>query len=451
MDHMGSCRTQLPGVGAKRGGVLPNRTRALLFIMAEALIVFLCLPLCSSRGEAFYMAVVPGFVVYVALYRGRIARKTLRRHLAYLAVVSLAAVGGLLALARMTPNVGISAAELLITVYFLAALYILLVGGDQAARVVLARMRLRGAVLQAVRVLLLMAVGGPFVTAALATHWPKFHDTSNPQDLYDYRYEAVGFRAADGVGLAAWFIPAQTTASDTTVIVVPARGMSKTAFLPYAGMLAGDWFNVLLVDPRGEGESDGHTRGFGVIEGQDVTGAVDYLRRSRPGESRHIFALGVSEGASAALAAARADDRIEAVIADSVFPTPAAELERVMPPLPGPLAKYFEKSTLLLASIQLGCNLFESGAERDVAAIAPRPVMIIQGQDDRVVSAGQAEELYAAAGGQTLLWKVRSAGHADCLATCPATYSRTVCRTLRYVRLGMPPFYWVEKAQAAQG
>ena len=260
--------------------------------------------------------------------RHSLSGRLLWRHTIYFAVIGLAAVGGLLALARITPNVSISAAELAVTVYFLAAHLYSADGGRPggqrgpvaacwALRAPPPRKKVSGPFFGK-RVLTpfsskpcgccsLVAVGIPFVAAALATHWPKFHDTSNPQELRDFRYEAGRIRATDGVHLEGWFIPTQTTGSDTTVIVVPARGMSKTAFLPYAAMLAGDWFNVLLVDQRGEGESQGHTRGFGVLEARDVVGAVDYLRAARPRESRHVFALGVSEGASAVLAGARAD------------------------------------------------------------------------------------------------------------------------------------------------
>ena len=47
-----------------------------------------------------------------------------------------------------------------------------------------------------------------------------------------------------------------------------------------------------------------------------------------------------------------------------------------MPPLPWPLDQYFQKATLLAASTQFGCNLLESGADRDIAAISPRPVLV---------------------------------------------------------------------------
>ncbi len=459
-------------------GTAPSKARVPILILAELAVIGISLALCPSRAEAFYMAVVPGFLVYAALNRHSLSGRLLWRHVIYFAVIGLAAVGGLLALARITPHVSISAAELAVTVCFLAAIYILLMAGDQIICAGLSRVfgegtkgrrhegteakaafgTCRSASLRpsvpwslasfartALRVLVLVAVGGPFVMAALATHWPKFTDTSNPQELRNFRYEPAAFDATDGVHLRGWFIPTQGGDSDTTVIIVPARGMSKAAFLPYAGVLAGDWFNVLLVDQRGEGDSDGHTRGFGVLEARDVVGAVDYLREARPRASCHVFALGVSEGASAVLAGARADPRIEAVIVDSAFPNPAADLQQMMPPLPWPLDQYFQKATLLAASAQLGCNLFESGADRDIAAISPRPVLVIRGQADETVSADEAEELYSAAGNPVMLWQVRGAGHAESLSVHPGDYSHVVCNTLRYVRLGMPAFHWVHK------
>lgn len=430
--------------------------QASLLVLAEIAVFGLSMALCRSAADAVYVAAVPGFLVYAVLFRQDAARRLSWRHGVYFAALGLAATACLIALAQMMPLVSLSWLEVLAAVYFLAALYILLWVADQIINAAVARAlgiagdarlpRRRVVPKTVLRILALILLGGPFVAAAMATHGPKFKDTSNPKQLGGVEYEPVGFCTADGVRLHGWFIPATDMSSDTSVIVVGARGMSKTCFLPHAVMLADGWFNVLLLDLRGEGESEGHTRGFGVVEGRDVVGALDYLRQARPHQSLHVFALGVSQGASAVLAAARADPRIEAVVADSTFPRPATELEGMTSWLPWPLSDYFQKTTLLLASAQLGCNLFESGACRDVAQIGPRPVLLIHGQEDHAVPVRQAEELFRLARDPAMLWKVHGASHGESLSANPVDYSGVVGKMLRSVRLGLPPFQWAAKA-----
>jgi pimeloyl-ACP methyl ester carboxylesterase len=418
----------------------------LCFVAAEAAVFGLSAIACGSAAEAVYVAAIPGFVIYAAMFRRTALKRLSWKHGAYLAALSVAVGGCLIAFTYVNPYVRIGWQEVLVCIYFLAALHILLWSGDQVFSALLSRaFGIAGnpaapGRLGLLRLAALVLVGGPFVASALVTHWPKFQDALDPKELCDLEYQPMGFYTRDQVRLEGWFIPATANASDTTVIVVPGRGVSKSCFLPHAMMLADWWFNVLLLDLRGEGDSDGHVRGFGVIEAQDVVGAVDCPRQARPQQSRHVFVLGISQGAAAALAAARTDDRIEAVVADSVFPSPAAELRGLTAWLPWPLNWHYEQTTLLFASLELGRNLFREGPYRDIAAVSPRPVLLIHGREDTVIPPREAEGLFSAAGYPAMLWQVRDAGHAEGLQANPASYARVVSRMLLRVRMGLPPF-----------
>jgi len=438
----------------------------LCFIAAEVAVFGLSTIACGSAAEAVYVAAIPGFVIYAAMFRRTVLKSLSWKHGAYLAALSVAAGGYLIAFTYVNPYLRIGWQEILVCLYFLAALHILLWSGDQVFSALLSRVlgipvraapaeparhqagragysriirRFRSGLVP-LRLAALVLIGGPFVASALVTHWPKFQDVLDPKELCDLEYQQMGFYTRDQVRLEGWFIPATANSSDTTVIVAPGRGVSKSCFLPHAMMLADWWFNVLLLDLRGEGDSDGHTRGFGVIEAQDVVGALDCLRQARPQQSSHVFVLGISQGAAAALAAARTDDRIEAVVADSVFPSPAAELRGLTAWLPWPLDWHFEQTTLLFASLELGRNLFREGPYRDIAAVSPRPVLLIHGREDTVIPPREAEGLFSAAGYPAMLWKVRNAGHAEGLQANPANYARVVSRMLLRVRMGLPPF-----------
>ncbi len=292
----------------------------------------------------------------------------------------------------------------------------------------------------------MVLLGGPVVAAALATHWVKFGDATDPGRLRGLAYEQAGFYTSDGVHLRAWYIPTHDAlGGDTTVVLVPGRGMGKASAILQAERLTKIGSNVLLMDLRGEGGSEGHSRGFGVVEAKDVSAAVGYLRQAHPQQSRQVFALGISQGASAVLGAAATDRRIEAVVADSVLPSPREEIGRVASWMPWPLDRYFRETTLLLASVQLGHDLQVEGASGRIAWISPRPVLMIHGQEDQAVPIQAAQKLYASAGLPAMLCRVPGAGHAECFLRDPEGYSQVISKTLRSVRAGLPAFEWASE------
>ena len=277
------------------------------------------------------------------------------------------------------------------------------------------------------------AVAGPYLGATFLTHWVKFADATDPRSALGVEYQTVHFAAGDGVRLEGWFIPAACP-GDATVIVAPGRGLSKACFLDYARMLRDNDYNVLLFDLRGEGGSEGHTRSLGVHEADDVLGALEFLKRYRPQESRFVFALGIAHGAMAAIAAAESDRRIGAVVVDSAFADIRSALDQVVRSLPRPLAWYVRESTLLAASAELGRNLFEAGPERLVNHISPRPLLIVHGQEDTISSPEDARRLYAAAGGPKALWQVPMAGHCQAIIFGQLDYPAQVLAVFKAAR-----------------
>ena len=93
---------------------------------------------------------------------------------------------------------------------------------------------------------------------------------------YGLAYQDVAFRAGDGVGLSAWYLPARNGAA---VVLLPGAGSTRTAVLGQAAVLARHGYGALLVDTRGHGRSGGHAMDFGWWGGRDIAAAVSYLAR----------------------------------------------------------------------------------------------------------------------------------------------------------------------------
>jgi pimeloyl-ACP methyl ester carboxylesterase len=410
--------------------------------------------ICGNWAGGVYLAAVPAYAVHTVLTSPGGWRRLLSWRLwAVLAGVALAAGAYLAAVAGTSTRLDVRWAEVGYAVYFLAALYILLRWLDRLVWLGLGKALAKvsrgagwaGRAGVALRLAVLVAVGGPLVASALMTHWVRFAETSDPRQLTGADYAPAAFLAADGTEIRGWHMPCPDPASDASVILAPGRNMGKSTMVPVATRLNLAGYSVLIIDLRGEGASGGHSRGLGATESQDVIGAVNYLRWAHPRQSRHIFAMGILQGATAVLAAAAGDARIEAIVADSPLPGPQDELKEVAGALPGPLGDYFRQATLSLASFQAGYDLSSKSASRCIGQIGPRPVLLIYGQDDALVQREAIGQMLAQAR-PSMLWRAPQAGHGEALLRHGDEYCDIMRKLFASVECHLPPFEWAQTA-----
>ena len=124
----------------------------------------------------------------------------------------------------------------------------------------------------------LQVVGG----AALgyyATHRPE---SAVGEPSLGVAHEDVTLTTSDGLELEGWYVPSRNRAA---VLVFPGRSGNKQH---HARNLIGHGYGVLLVDNRGQGESEGDPNSFGWDDETDVNAALDFLTdRSRRGCQPH--------------------------------------------------------------------------------------------------------------------------------------------------------------------
>ena len=237
----------------------------------------------------------------------------------------------------------------------------------------------------------------------------------------------VAFRTADGVLLAAWWRPGNR---DGAVLLAHGWGGNREQMLPQARALARRGFGVLLFDLRGHGASEGRCGG-GEGEPLDVEAASGFLA-GQPGV-RWIAAVGYSLGGVAVGLAAARDPRIRAAAVEGAPPTLDAELE----------AEYGGDGPLAVRSVRATMRLLGVHAERvrlvdHVAALAPRPLLLVFGEHDELTGPDSAERIREAAGPSAELWLVPSTGHADLVAPPGEALSRRVASFLDEARARDP-------------
>lgn len=148
--------------------------------------------------------------------------------------------------------------------------------------------------------------------------------------------------------------------------------------------------NVLLVDQRAHGRSEGNTITFGIRERLDLLDWVNYAL-SRFGEDVKILIYGVSMGGATVLMASDLGlpQNVKGLIADCPFAKPLDVIIYVgeRTPFPNKLIRPF---ALLAAKIYGGFDLLETDA---VCAVKNTniPILIIHGEDDRYVPCKMSE------------------------------------------------------------
>ncbi len=226
--------------------------------------------------------------------------------------------------------------------------------------------------------------------------------------------EDVEFRSRDpqiaGLTLRGWWIPGRTATGPSVILVHGLKSCRRDEnVLMAAGMLHRNGFGVLLMDQRDHGDSDDEDLRFaaGTEEYLDVLGAWDWLAAQGVPEDR-IGILGMSFGAATTVIAGGEEPRVAAVWEDSSF----ADMDEAIRDYlahegyPSILAPGGE----LAARVVAGDDLTAKSPLAEIPAYAGRPLAIVHGEGDTLLSPHYADELRDAAAASDVdlreFWKV---------------------------------------------
>lgn len=207
--------------------------------------------------------------------------------------------------------------------------------------------------------------------------------------------------------LRGWWLPRPE--SDRVIICCHGYRGGKFELVGIGSALWRAGNNVLLFDFHGHRPSHGVrvSLGHGAID--DFMGAVEYAKSRVP--NPRIGAIGFSMGASVVIIGAARSPDIRAVVADTPFSTHSdvvSHAVRRVLHIPGePFARIAD---LFLPSMA-GYRGRDVEPVREVAAIAPRPLLLIHGTEDSISPLQQGLDVYAAAGEPKELWIAEGAEH----------------------------------------
>lgn len=263
-----------------------------------------------------------------------------------------------------------------------------------------------------VRVLRLIGVvAGIYVCFILVLFLLKdrfiYHPIRHPRGNWEQpalHVEDCTFGTSDGLRLHAWWRPAEDPDHAPTLLWFHGNAGNLTHRAENLSMIPRS-VNVLLVDYRGYGKSQGHPTEKGLY--LDGEAAYRYLTEERDIEPDHIIAYGRSLGTAVALQVAT-EREVAGLILESPFRSAGAMAHHMFPFIPG---------RLMLPGV------FDNAARIGNLEV---PLLVIHGRKDRIVPFKQGRALYDQAPEPKRFHPLPHAGHNDTYAAGGPDYFPTI-------------------------
>ena len=220
---------------------------------------------------------------------------------------------------------------------------------------------------------------------------------------------------ADGTKLDVWVIKARGEDSESpparrgTVLILHGIIDSKARFFGMAQAMADMGYNVVLLDHRAHGRSEGVYTTFGAKEKFDARDVIDSLLNS--GEiTEPLYVFGHSMGAAIAVQYAAVDPRCKAVMAAAPYTDMRDAARRFVPFMN---AEKFEDIVLRAGEL---ADFNPDDASAIIAAGQLKiPLLVIHGRIDAIVPHAHGQAVYEAANVEKKLMTFPMLGHVTLL------------------------------------
>lgn len=230
------------------------------------------------------------------------------------------------------------------------------------------------------------------------------------EKLKKIEYEEVYVTSHDGLKLYGRYYHVK----DGAPISIGFHGYRGSAFRDFSGgalMVMENGHNLLLIDQRATGKSEGKTITFGIKEKYDCLSWVNYCI-NRFGEDVKIFLRGISMGSATVLMASGLDlpKNVIGISADCPYSTPKAIIKKVVKDMKFPSFAYI--------FITIGAKVFGHFNINDEGAVeavkrSKIPVILLHGEDDGFVPCYMSKEIYESYNGEKRLFTFSKANHGN--------------------------------------
>lgn len=233
--------------------------------------------------------------------------------------------------------------------------------------------------------------------------------------------------ARDGAKLYSYLIPAEKSSN---IYVLCAHGYRGTRYGDFGGQAQfyhSLGYNVILIDQRAQGKSEGKYIGFGYFEAPDVIDWLNFYTEKFGNDIKFIIA-GISMGAATvciAAGSAELPENVICAISDCAYTSADDELKYCLPHYAHLPAEPVCSIANLLNAKTAGYS-FKKAAPISAVKNAKVPMLFIHGGADDFVPTAMVYKLYDACSTEKDLLIVENAIHAQSFFADPEKYKQKV-------------------------
>jgi pimeloyl-ACP methyl ester carboxylesterase len=273
---------------------------------------------------------------------------------------------------------------------------------------------------------MVLSTGVGYVAAAYTvSRWLTRPSRGRPQETPDalgLPWDRIECRTVDGVRLCGWVVTPPRPRG--TIAFFHGLRRNRASTLGRVALLAAEGFRCVAFDHRAHGESTGRRSSFGFHEGRDVAAVLELVRQTWPHQP--VAALGISMGAAALCYAAEHTSRCGAVVLESCYHDIASAFENRLQHGFPPWYQRLSRGVIWVTERRLGLRLGQLSPADNIARLAPAPVLLLTGTEDRHATPNETLKLYERCQGPKDLWFVPGAAHKDVLEVGGSAYRQRV-------------------------
>ena len=244
--------------------------------------------------------------------------------------------------------------------------------------------------------------------------WEQYKKIIGPNKewLMAQNLEYVNIQSDDGLKLQGYYLPAEEPSDKLAICLHGYTSCGLSDCSSVGAFLHRQGFDVLIIDSRAHGKSEGKYIGFGILERFDTLAWINYINE-RFDKKKNILLYGISMGGATVLMTAGCEnlpDNVKAIVADCAFTSPDEIFSHV-------LKKDYKLPKFPIMKInEAMCKARAGYGFTDYSTIeamkhAPCPIMFIHGSDDKFVPTWMSEKNYEACVAPKELLFIDGAGH----------------------------------------
>lgn len=203
------------------------------------------------------------------------------------------------------------------------------------------------------------------------------------------KFSRIEIKSFDQLTLVGYYHNAE---SDKTVIIVHGFGGSHEEMQPYCKFFYEKNFNVLAVDNRAHGESEGKCIGFGWLDRKDILSWIEYLNSKQLNNKILLFGLSMGASAVCCVSGEKLPTNVCAVISDCAFDNANKQIDFVMRNKKI-LLKLFKRHLYSFTKRVYGFDVLDADVVKQVKNTKV-PILYIHGKSDMYVPIENSINLY---------------------------------------------------------